>query len=349
MDSMWMFDFHLFYQAGRAVLMGLSPATIAVNYSPYPLAVLFVPFALLPEPLAYALFVLLNLFLLWRVMGRRIVWAVLSFPVLFTLFVGQVDLVLALAIPLGMPWTLALALAKPQVGFVVLPWLLHRLDFKGWLKAAAAGVAFLAVCFILRPSWLSEWLQSSPGLVFYSLHASNLDWLVPNVGSLRAIVTVVLAVAALAPGFLLRQKRDSCTLLQLFQPLSNFYSISVLAEWFGPLEVGLSWAAVLLAGGNIHAGMPMFMVALAILARPYWRSALKRLFLLRSNDFSRYPRIHPAPQSLASPLAGVVGNDQERSQDGQDQRQQTPPQELVPGHPPPAEVDQRQGQHPGDI
>jgi len=274
---MWMYDFHLFYEAGRAVLMGQSPYAISEFISPYPLAVLFTPLAALPEMLAYALFVALSLFFLWKVMGRRAGWALLSFPVLFTLFVGQIDLLLALVIPLGAPWTLALGLAKPQVGFVVLPWLLVRLDKKGWIKAIAGGAVLLAICFILRPGWLFEWLQSQPGLVYYQTRASNLNWLVPNEGSLRATFSLALALLVLAAGFLLCQKCDSWTVLQLFQPLSNIYSVSVLAEWFGPLEVVLSWAAVVLVGGNIHGGMPMFLVALGILARQHWGYARQRI------------------------------------------------------------------------
>jgi hypothetical protein len=275
MDSMWMYDFHLFYQGGRAVLMGLSPSAIWDFNGPYPLAVLFAPFALLPEPLAYALFVAINLFLLWKVLRRRSIWALLSFPVLFSLFVGQVDLLLGLAIPLGAPWTLALALVKPQVGFVTVPWLLRGLDRKGWIKAIASGAAFLGLCFLLRPGWVGEWMLRQPGLASYSVHTSNLLWLVPDQGSLRSTLTILLGLLALAPGFLLRQKADSWAVLQSFQPLTNIYSAAVLAEWFGPLELGLSWAAVALAGGNIHAGMPMFIVALGILARRHWAGIQK--------------------------------------------------------------------------
>jgi len=41
---------------------------------------------------------------------------------------------------------------------------------------------------------------------------------------------------ALVPGFLLRQKRDLWTILQLFQPLSTLYSVAVLTEWFARLK-----------------------------------------------------------------------------------------------------------------
>lgn len=271
MDSMWMYDFHLFYLGGKAVLMGQSPSAIWDFNGPYPLAVLFAPFALLPEPLAYGLFVALNLFFLWKVMRKRMAWALLSFPVLFALFVGQIDLLLALVIPLGTPFTLALAMVKPQVGFVLLPWLLRRLDRRGWIKAIAVGLVFLGLCFVLRPTWVSEWLGRQPGLAFYSKHASNFYWLIPGQGNLRATLTIALALLALIPGFLLREKRASWAVLQLFQPLTNIYSASVLAEWFGPLEMALSWAAVFVVAGDIHNGMPMLLIPISLLARYAWQ------------------------------------------------------------------------------
>ena len=54
--------------------MGQSLSAIREFIGPYPLAVLFAPLAVLPELLAYALFVALTLFLLWKVMDRRAVW-----------------------------------------------------------------------------------------------------------------------------------------------------------------------------------------------------------------------------------------------------------------------------------
>jgi hypothetical protein len=273
---MWMFDFLIFYQAGKAVLMGQSPAAIPGFISPYPLAVLFAPFALLPEPLAYALFIALNLFFLWKVMGKRMIWALLSFPVLFTLFVGQIDLLLALAIPLGTPFTLALAMVKPQVAIVILPWLLRRLDKNGWLKAIAVGLAFLGLCFILRPVWVTEWLSGQPNMDVYSSHASNFFWLIPDQGNLRNLLSAGLVVLALVPAFLLRERRLSWSALQFFQPLTNIYSVSVLAEWFGPLEMALSWAAVFVVGGNIHNGMPMLVIPLSLAAGHWWRKRQRK-------------------------------------------------------------------------
>ena len=92
---MWLFDFRIFYLAGRALLTGNSPYQVDGFYSPLPLAVFFVPFALLPEFIAYVLYLALSICLILRIAKRKSLWVLVTFPVLFTLFVGQIDLLIA--------------------------------------------------------------------------------------------------------------------------------------------------------------------------------------------------------------------------------------------------------------
>lgn len=269
---MFLFDFLIFYNAGRSVLAGLSPYTINGFISPYPLALLFAPFALLPLPVAYGFYLALNLFLLWRALRKRALWALLSFPVLFTLFVGQLDLALALGVS-ALPWLLPLALVKPQVGFVLAPWLLRRYSRRDWLKAAALGVGLLGLCFLLRPAWVSEWLATQPPAAEYSVRASNLYYLVPaGQMDLRLTLGYALAPLAFIAAFFLKERRASWALTHLLAPLSNIYSPAVLAEWIGPLEMLLSYLPVALVGGNIHAGMPMYLVGLVVFYKS-WRAS----------------------------------------------------------------------------
>ena len=261
---MLLFDFNICYLAGRAVLAGQSPYSIVGFISPYPLAVLFALIAWLPEPVAYGVYLAGCLALLWKVVGRRSIWALLSFPVLFNLFVGQMDLPLGLLGAWLGPWSLPLMLVKPQVGFVVLPWAVRHAHWRQLVWPCVVAAAFLALCFVLRPTWLAEWLAFVPAVTDYARHDSNLYWLVPN--GLKTIALVVGILVALPVGFLLRERRDSWIALHLFAPLTNIYSASVLAEWIGPLEVILSWLAIFVVG-TIHSGAPLFVVALSILLR----------------------------------------------------------------------------------
>ena len=269
---MWIYDFHLFYMAGRAVLAGQSPYTIVDFNPPYPLAVLFALIAWLPEPVAYGAYLVGCFGLLWKVVGRRSIWPLLSFPVFFNLFVGQLDLPLGLLGASIGPWALPLMLVKPQVGFVVLPWTIRHTPWRRLVPPGVLAAVFLVVCFALRPTWVQDWLASVPAVTQYAQRDSNLYWLMPT--GLKTIALLVGMLVALPVGYLARERRDSWIVLHLLAPLTNIYSASVLAEWIGPLEVLLSWLAILVVG-TIHSGAPLFVIGLSIVLRRAigaWRS-----------------------------------------------------------------------------
>jgi hypothetical protein len=227
---------------------------------------------LLPEPLAYLAYLFANLALLWKVSGlRRGFWALLSFPVLFCLFVGQIDLLLGLLVMVGSPWTLGLTIVKPQVAFVVLPWALHHLQPRDLFKAGLVAILFVGISFLLRPTWFAEWRAGSPGMPLFAQHASNLYWLVPASRiDLRVAITILGSILILPIGYLLNARSDSWTTVHLLAPLTNIYSPSILAEWIGPLETALSWVAIIIVGGDVHHGAPLFLVGLSILIRNHY-------------------------------------------------------------------------------
>jgi Glycosyltransferase family 87 len=263
---MWQYDFHLFYMGARAVLEGASPYQMWDFNGPYPLAVFFIPLAWLPEPVAYFIFLAANIILAWKLLGlRKSLWPLISFPVIFCLFVGQIDFLLTMLIVAGSPWTLGLAIIKPQLGFVFLPWLIKRFNPKDYLKASIPAIILTAISFILRPGWVHEWLAGSPGMQNYSEHASNIYWIVPL--NWRTAATLLGALIAFPVSFLFKERVNSWSFLSLFAPLTNIYSPSVLAQWIGPLEVGLSWLAIFLVRGKIHYGAPLFIIVLAILIK----------------------------------------------------------------------------------
>jgi hypothetical protein len=267
-----LYDFEIFWHSGRRLLAGKSPYRVQGFVSPLPLAVLFAPFGLLPRLSAYVIYVLTTLGLLLKAAGRRAgraEWALLSFPVLFTFFVGQVDLPLALTASILGPLSFPLLLAKPQIAFVAVPWFLGHSNRRRLAAGIAAALGMLLLCFWLRPGWIAEWRAAQPSLPDYSEHDSNLYRLVP--AGARTALVWILSPVVLALGVWLGERRDSWALLHLFDPITNIYSAAVLAEWIGPLEVILSWAAFLVVRPDVHHGAPMFVVALAILARRWYR------------------------------------------------------------------------------
>ncbi len=265
---MWLYDFLIFYNSGKAILAGISPYHIYDFNSPIFLAIFFAPLAILPVGVAYGTFIAVNIFLAWKLLKKRMVWAFLFFPFLFSLFVGQIDFLLASLILVGSPWTIGLALIKPQVAFVIVPWMIMSFGKKDWIKAGASILVFTLLSFIIQPQWVFEWLATKPEFIFFSSHASNIYWLIPQTHlDIRAKVTIILAIIILPLGFLLKNRKDSWTLVHLFAPLTNLYSPAILIEWIGPVECLLSWIAVIIVKGDIHLGMPFFIIGFSIIIR----------------------------------------------------------------------------------
>ncbi|MDX2140598.1 MAG: hypothetical protein SF123_21125 [Chloroflexota bacterium] len=272
---MFGYDFNLFYEAGRAILNGATPYTIPDFNPPLTLALAFALIAWLPYPIAYGLYLIANLALLWSVVKRRILWSLLCFPVLFSLFVGQVDLLIVLLIIKFGPRALPLLLFKPQLAFVIVPWYVLRLKRADWVWCIASGLFLIGLSFLVRPLWIQEWLAIVPTVSSYSIRNSNLYWLVPQ--SLMTPLLIVGMIIGFFVALRLQNRVDSWATAHLLAPLTNIYSASLLVEKIGWREAALSWAAVLVVGGNIHGGMPMFVVALSILLRAYLESRHARL------------------------------------------------------------------------
>jgi len=264
----FLYDFHNFFLGGQAILAGVSPYTIPDFLPPFPVAVIFALVAWLPEWFVYLAYLATCIWLLWKLLGKKCIWALLCFPVCFGLYVGQVDLLLTLLVVTLRPWALPLLIMKPQVGFVIAPWYIRHLTRKQLIGTLLITIVFLGICLLIRPTWLIEWLKIMPTVTTYARHDSNLHWLIPQ--NITVIAYVIGIIISLPLGFLLKDRELSFTVLHLFSPLSNIYSASVLVEWIGPIEVILSWIAVIIVG-NIHSGAPLFVIGLSILIRFYLR------------------------------------------------------------------------------
>ncbi len=272
---MWQFDFDIYYNGSLALLRGLSPYSVNGWFHPLPMALVFLPFALLPKSWAYGLYLAICGVLLWRLLKWKSAWILLSFPGFFTLFVGQVDLPMALVTSLLGHWALPLLLSRPQLAFVVAPYLIRTTPPRQLIKSAFVCALVLGVCFLIRPNWLSEWMAAgSQSITNYGRHDSSLYWLLPQHPALVAIAIISALTVLISLG--IGGRRVSWTFAHLLSPVTNIYSAAALAEWFGPIEVLVSWIAILLVKGDIHSGAPMFLVGLCVLARYGLWKILKR-------------------------------------------------------------------------
>ena len=125
---------HTFRPAALRLIQGISPYNdqgyLGYYNSPW-LLLPIIPFALLPEQLGYAFFTLFGLlaftFIAYRckVKSWFVIPILLSYPVTFCLYRGQVDWLVLLGITLPPQFGLLLVLAKPQIGIgIAVYWLI---------------------------------------------------------------------------------------------------------------------------------------------------------------------------------------------------------------------------------
>lgn len=155
-------------------------------YSPA-FAQLMAPFQVLPFELFYALWTVLSVaVLIWLV--RPWPWAllILSLPISYELFVGQVHLFIAAAIVVGFGRPIAWALpiltkVTPGVGLL---WFALRREWRALAIAVAGTSAIVAVSYLASPSAWSDWIA------LLTASSGGGDVLVPRVIAAILIVAV---------------------------------------------------------------------------------------------------------------------------------------------------------------
>lgn len=127
----------------------------AYLYSPV-FAQLFSPMRLLPLELAYGLWVAACVAALW---WMRVLWTVALPPVLMELYAGNIHILYALAVVVGMRWGAAWALPlltkiTPGVGIV---WFAVRREWRrlAWAIGVSAGLTMISIA--IDPSSWVEW------------------------------------------------------------------------------------------------------------------------------------------------------------------------------------------------
>ena len=159
-------DVHAYYDAGARLNAGLplydQPATTNDNeFYRYPplLAIVFRPLALLPFETAAAIWeaflvVCLALTIVRLGLNRRtwVVLGMLALPILWSLAIGQAQVVVTLLMALGTPMTVALAAHLKIFPVLAAIWWLGRRDFRSfaWFVAWLAGLG--VVQLVLEPA-----------------------------------------------------------------------------------------------------------------------------------------------------------------------------------------------------
>lgn len=248
-------DFNILWQAGHAVWLGHDPYSVEHFYYPLPAAYLFALLATVPQSTAFWAWLLLNMGLLaWKLRGRLPAWA-LYFPLLHFCSSGQVDLMLWLwGTSMSRGWLSALAAAvitlKPQVAFIMLPWILLR-----WLRTGRRTLAlWFAITTLLwigplavDPTWVRRWQAAIPAQTALSRGNTpgiwSLEPVFPGIGPVLLIASTAIFVWGLH-----QERSVGWAAAALANPVGMFYDLLALMgaapAW---LLVPMSWVAVALS------------------------------------------------------------------------------------------------------
>ena len=166
----------------------------AYLYSPA-FAQLIRPLVILPWPLFVTIWTAINLAIVWWLLGRWSLPAMLFIPIPFEIISGNVHLMYAAAIVIGFrmsaSWALPL-LTKVTPGIGVL-WYAARREWRALSIALGVTAAIVAVSFVLDPSAWSAWIDI---LRTSSSTPDTVGWYIPIPLLYRLPVAAAVALVA---------------------------------------------------------------------------------------------------------------------------------------------------------
>jgi hypothetical protein len=159
-------DIDIFWLAAQSILQGRDPYSIPnlEVFYPLPFYFLFIPLVGLPLGVVHAVWTAVQAVILIAVLRRRAIYVALSMPVLLTFILGQVDIVMTGLFVLlrsgdGGGIALAFLVLKPQLVFLLAPWML----WQWWQHDRRQIVWFIVVCgslvilsFFVQPDWVAH-------------------------------------------------------------------------------------------------------------------------------------------------------------------------------------------------
>jgi hypothetical protein len=164
------YDVHSYWLAGgsehpyaNTIASGFDDSVNLYKYRyPPPLAQIFVVLHLIPFPIVAGLWIGMLYGIALALGGRWAPFVLLFPPTLAELYLGNVNLLIALAIVLGFRWPAAWAvviLTKITPGIGIL-WFGFRREWRSFAIALGATAAVTAVSFALNPAWWSEFREA---------------------------------------------------------------------------------------------------------------------------------------------------------------------------------------------
>jgi len=271
------YDYDFFWRAAQAYINGQSPYSVTGFFSPFPFVLAMIPFGMMPYNLSFGLWSVLSLMALVYVNRSRFPRLIFYLPVIYTLWVGQVDLMI-LALGFSATWLgVALTTLKPQLAIFILPYAVYGWWRKGqtdqiW-KMGIAVIALYGLPTALSPGWWSDWMSSTPSIFEYSLHASSLFGISALISYPTAVVFAAVALVGGIVFWVIKPVRENgyWSWVALFNPIANIYSLCVINRLVDWIAILLSWV-LLPISLSLHTGLPWAIIPLYTL----WRGRLKK-------------------------------------------------------------------------
>ena len=163
----WLLDLADPYARSQGTITGID----GFYYSPV-FAFAFAPFGALPWPVFIAAWITVMLAVLAWVGGRWFLALVAIYPITLELAYGNIYLLLAAALVLGMRYPALWAvfpLTKVTPGIVWL-WFVARGEWRNLAVAASTTAALAAVCYLVAPGMWADWIMMLGGNVGAPTH-----------------------------------------------------------------------------------------------------------------------------------------------------------------------------------
>lgn len=273
------YDFSLFWEIGKHFLEGGNPYSLGSSYYPPATVYFFVLFSLLPLKVATAIFTGINsvVFITTaKKLDKKRWWTWILFPpVMFVIFVGQLDLIFLYLSTFLINGGIIAALAgslltlKPQMAFISLPWFLIKWvknDKSTLAKWIALTTILHGIPLIINPGLYKEWLSNTQGAVSWRMQQS------PGVFSLTnfnvPIAFLVIAALAIAGWALFKDYKTSKVAQLMALPIGIWYdSVFVIGTvpYYIMIPVGI--ASFVLAY-FVSNSLPLFLISLVAML---WR------------------------------------------------------------------------------
>lgn len=203
------YDFSLFWEIGKHFLEGGDPYSLSLSFYPPVAVYFFVLFSLLPLKMAIAVFTGINSVVFVataKKLDKERWWAWILFPpVMFVIFVGQLDLIFLYLSTFLVNGGIIAALAgslltlKPQMAFIALPWFLIKWaknDKSTLVKWIVFTTILHTVPLVINPGLYKGWLNNAQGAVSWRMQQSPGVFSLTNLNVPVAFLVIVALITA---------------------------------------------------------------------------------------------------------------------------------------------------------